>query len=123
MSGREHGAPTQQPVPDVSWSDVDRVLARDFDAAARERIAVLLDERGAASSPRVVLAVLKLSAGRVDAVGANLEAALTDWRDVIAYAEYPAYMRATSGAADVDAARREELVCADRAQYEAWLGR
>jgi hypothetical protein len=110
-----------QPVPDVSQVDVERIIARDFDAAARERLAVLLADPELRLAPRAVLAVLKLSNGEIGAVAANLETARMDWRDVIAYAEYPAYMKATSGSTSLDPARRSELLEADWAQYEAWL--
>ena len=110
-----------QPVPDVSQADVERVLARDFEREERERVAELLRDPESNFSSRVLLAVLKLSKRDVDAVAAQLETARLDWRDVVAYAEYPAYMQATSGSTSLDPGRRSELIQADWAQYEAWL--
>ena len=110
-----------QPVPDVSHADVERILARDFGREERERASELLLDPESNFSPRVLLAVLKLSKRDVDAVAAQLETARSDWRDVVAYAEYPAYMQATSGSTSLDSVRRRELIEADRAQYDAWL--
>ena len=110
-----------QPVPKVSQPDVDRVIARDFEPAVRGQLEALLADPALNLSPRVVLAVLKLSDGDIAAAEANLETARMDWRDVIAYAEYPAYMKATSGSARPDPDRRSELIQADWEQYECWL--
>jgi hypothetical protein len=113
----------EQPVPTVTEADVDRIIARDFDSRARDRIRVLLAHPESPRSPRVVLAVLKLSNCTVGAVAANLETARTDWRDVVAYAEYPAYMKATSGSTRLSEDEREELIQADWEQYQSWLDR
>jgi len=112
-----------QPVPEVSQADVARIIARDFDPVGRERLTALLLDPELSLSPRVVLAVLKLSNRDVGAVTANLERARMDWRDVVACAEYPAYMKATSGSKHLDPARRSELIRADWAQYDSWLNR
>jgi hypothetical protein len=113
----------EQPVPKVSQADALRIIARDFEPPNRERIRVLLADPELTLSPRALLAVLKLSNGDVGLVAANLESARTDWRDVIAYAEYPAYMRATSGSTRLSADRRGELIEADWTQYQSWLNR
>lgn len=118
--------PIRQLVPRVSSADVDRILGRDFEPEARARVRALLDAEPP-PSPRVALAVLKLSAGDVAAVEANLEVARRDWRDTVASAEYPAYMALTAAhpprkdwtrevARAVDAAIR-----ADWEQYQRWL--
>lgn len=113
----------QQPVPKVSRSDVERILARDFEPQAREGLRKLLAGAGATLSPRVLLAVLKLADGDAEAVAARLEAARSDWRDVVAEAEYPRYTEATTGGARPTPERRDELVRADWEHYRDWLER
>lgn len=113
----------KQPVPKVSQADALRIIARDFEPPNGERVRVLLADPELTLSPRTLLAVLKLSNGDVGSVAANLETARKDWRDVIAYAEYPAYMRAASGSTRLSADRRSELIQADWKQYQLWLNR
>jgi hypothetical protein len=113
----------EQPVPRVFHDDVERILARDFAEAARDLLRVRFADPEQAFSPRVLLAVLKLADGDVDRAVAHLEAARKDWRDVIAWAEYPSYTDATSGANPADAARRKELIQRDWEEYHAWLRR
>jgi hypothetical protein len=112
-----------QPVPDVSQSDVDRIIARDFESRACDVVRLLLERSDSAFSPRVLLAILKLAEGNIERFESNLEAARRDWRDVIAYAEYPGYMNATSGAQRSKPEHLDELIEADWAQYQAWLTR
>jgi hypothetical protein len=69
-----------------------RIVRRDFAPGEAPQVEPLLRERDPALPPRVALAVLKLASGVLEAVRANLEAASRDWRDVIAYAEYPSYL-------------------------------
>lgn len=72
--------------------------------------------------PRVQLAILKLSDGRVDAVREHREVARTDFRDVIAPAEYPEFWQVGFvGVAAMTPAETETLKARDWHQYEVWL--
>jgi len=69
---------------------VDLVFERLFGAhpdAAELRN--LLDTVGDPPSPRLQLAVLKMSEGDPQKLKQNIELARIDYRDVLAYAEYP----------------------------------
>ncbi len=112
-----------QRTPSVTESDVDRVVRRDFEPKDAAEVELLLRELGGGMSPRVKLAVLKLSGGLLDSVHHNLDAARRDWRDVIAHAEYPNYMRRVSAPGAVRSDQRSEIIRADREQYDAWLNR
>jgi hypothetical protein len=68
---------------------------------------------------RVQLAILKLSGADMERVRANVRAAKGDYRDVLAWAEYPGQMRANSWR--LPEPEREQLRQADLAQYAAWL--
>ncbi len=111
-----------QPIPNVSRSDVERIVLRDFGHADASRALAILDEyqseRGDRS--RVQLAVLKLAAGRLDQLRRQIETAKFDCRDVLAPAEYPRYS-CEIGFDDVLASLRQAVIDDDWRQYESWL--
>ena len=74
----------------------------------------------AGTSPRIQLAVLKLSEGDLDRLAHYAEVAQQDFRDVLAWAEYPGAMRRGPGLPPKEAAQIRQR---DRAQYEEWLER
>ena len=113
----------KQPAPDVTEADVKRVLLRDFEPNDVAQIEAQLRECDPALSPRAILAALKLSDCVFESVSGNLAQARLDWRDVIAYAEYPSYMQKVPGAGALTDEQLEDVYRADWAQYQAWLGR
>jgi hypothetical protein len=117
------GAGLEQPAPDVTHDDVVRILRRDFAPGEIRRAEALLRDSDPALSPRVALAILKLSDGDLDAVRGNIEAASRDWRDVIAYAEYPAYMSKVPGTGALRSDQRNQIIRSDWEQYRSWLDR
>lgn len=68
---------------------------------------------------RVRLAVLKLGGRDLESVRSLVEAAKEDYRDVLAWAEYPAQMKA--GPCGVTPSERTVQARGDREQYEDWL--
>ncbi|MDX1595102.1 MAG: hypothetical protein R3298_12705 [Gammaproteobacteria bacterium] len=68
---------------------------------------------------RVQLAVLKLSGDDFERLRSHVRAAKGDYRDVLAWAEYPGQMRAASWR--LPDTEREHLRQSDLAQYAAWL--
>ena len=68
---------------------------------------------------RVRLAVLKISGGDLDRIRSNIATAKRDYRDILAYAEYPRQMGQDSW--KLSPAQNRELVVADRREYEDWL--
>jgi len=75
--------------------------------------------------PRVQLAILKLSEGRLDRLADLVSAAKRDYRDVLMWAEYPeegqALWALRPDLTPEERARLEELRRRDRAQLQAWL--
>jgi hypothetical protein len=105
--------------PDVVRLLVDRLFAPEERGAAR----VLLESYGAAPHERepvrVRVAALKLSKGGLSELERVIGYARRDYRDVLAWAEYPAEMAVPTWrmpAHDV-----AQIRAADRAQYLAWL--
>jgi hypothetical protein len=81
-----------------------------------------LDEYTGPERPRVQLAIVKLSDedGR-DSPKHYVDAALTDYRDVLAWAEYPQQLRPDWFTLSVT--DRAKITKADRQQYVRWLAR
>jgi hypothetical protein len=71
---------------------------------------------------RVRLAILKLAQGNLKSLRAALKTANEDFRDVLAYAEYPAYLQDVNPS-DADPAKRRRAIDADWQQYRGWLER
>ena len=114
-----------QPTPNVTAADVDRIVARDFPPGDRARVMAALEEYGRESwhneIVRVRVALLKLAAGDAARLAIDLDVAKTDYRDVLAAAEYPLYsLRPFEKMPD---AEREQIIASDWAQYQDWLTR
>jgi len=72
---------------------------------------------------RVQLAIIKLSGGKRDRLEALVQTAKRDYRDVLAYAEYPEEMRTGPIAMrQLSAEEARALRRRDKAQYRKWLG-
>ena len=73
---------------------------------------------------RVHMALLKLSNGVKSELDALVGMAKTDYRDILAYAEYPAQMSLGLRKADGSNAEAvERAIQSDEQQYRAWLDR
>ena len=116
-----------QPIPDVTENDVIRIVQRDFPTEQFETVMSILNEYGAEewqrSVNRVRLAVLKLAREDLQALRREIDVAKSDYRDVLAYAEYPEYMQKFSPSAEIAQAERERIIRADWSQYQAWLNK
>lgn len=95
-------------------------VRRLFPESERAEAIEVLDEYGTESHEkepvRVRLAVLKLAGGDLKRLRHWVRAAKADYRDALAYAEYPGEMRAPPMSPDIAA-----IAKADREQYLAWL--
>jgi hypothetical protein len=108
--------------------DVERKLGTLWPGAAEQaRARELLGAYGSveAEATRVRLALLKLCDGKLEELAAMLLAAQTDYRDVLAWAEYPEEAGATwATRSELTLAERRQLKAIrarDREQYQAWL--
>jgi hypothetical protein len=118
--------PEDQPVPQVTLADVERVVRRDFPPDEVGSVLQCLEEYGGQAwhreIPRVRLAILKLAAGNGKKLRASLATANDDYRDVLSYAEYPGYLSGISPS-EKDPTRRQRAIDADWRQYRQWLER
>ena len=71
---------------------------------------------------RVQLAILKLSQGQFDLLEYYLEVACSDYRDVLAWAEYPEVMKlGFTAKSQLSPTEVRSLRLRDRQQYLDWL--
>jgi len=103
---------------------VEARARQDFPDADVAEIRAVLDQYGVepheSEIPRVQMAILKLAAGDREALEDEVETAKVDYRDVLAYAEFPAEMALgpfTADGLNAQVARARE---ADKAQYREW---
>ncbi len=109
--------------PEGTSRDVERIVRRDFSPELRERVLDLLAGYGRETwekeARRVRLAILKNATGDLAELERQVECAKRDFRDVVAWAEYPAYLRLLSPTQ----AEAREAIRADGEQYKAWFER
>lgn len=124
------GQPMQdnmQPVPKVGPDDVERVIRRDFSPAEFDAVMEVLREYGPESwhreVDRVRLAILKLSGGNRAKLRENTDTAKQDYRDVLAYAEYPGYFIQVPVSGQVSTETVQTVINQDWEQYQEWLNR
>ena len=115
-----------QPVPNVTSADVERVVRRDFADRVPEVLDILNEygqEGWQRESARVQLAALKLAAGNIERLRQEIGTARQDYRDVLAPAEYPRYCRRVSRAGETPAGEEQRIIDMDWQEYQAWLTR
>ena|SRR5215467_12937945 len=113
----------EQFVPDVSESDVERIILRDFPLGERDQIRALISQLQVREKPRVVLACLKNSRGDVEKLKYNLAEASGYYREHIGEAEYPNYMKKIFRIDKLSEAEISKIIEKDKSQYLAWLHR
>ncbi|MHC4599416.1 MAG: hypothetical protein ACYS47_10460 [Planctomycetota bacterium] len=117
----------EQPVPKVNAKDVERVVRRDFDPAEFEGVTAILGSYGdrgrRREDHRVCLAALKLADGNFAELRRQMQAAELDYRDVLAWAEYPEYMKEVHPGAGLTEEEIRAVVERDWQQYKRWLDR
>lgn len=113
-----------QPTPQVSRSDVERVVRRDFPANMFSEALDILDQYGTEDfhreKERVQLAALKLAGGRQERLRRAIDEAKCDYRDVLVAAEYPDY---PWDAAKLPEEERKRTIDGNWKQYSDWLSR
>ncbi len=113
-----------QPTPNVSTTDVDRVIARDFPAAEVSALRAALAAYGTKTwhrePERVRLAALKVAGGNVARLREALVIAGQDFRDVLCAAEYPRYGKEINPS-EKNETKRQLVIDDDWRQYREWF--
>jgi hypothetical protein len=114
----------RQPIPKATEDDVARIVRRDFPTEQFDSVMDVLSEYGKVryerECSRVRLAALKLGHGDLESLGRQIAAAKRDYRDVLAAAEYPEYMR-VSTLQELSRKEQHRIINSDWAQYRRWL--
>ncbi|MGB5178134.1 MAG: hypothetical protein WBP44_05320 [Gammaproteobacteria bacterium] len=109
----------EQPTPTYEKSDLKRVVAREFGTEAMDEVTSILESYGAESWQReplrVSMACLKLANGDIARLKSFVQSACKDYRDIIAWAEYSAYMRAH------DPEAQQKAIESDWKELQTWL--
>ena len=104
---------------------VRRKVADVFPPADRAAALEVLGHYGSGPAEperdRVRLAVVKLSGGDLDLLRQWVQTAKLDYRDALAYAEYPGQMGSGASSFQTPAADLRRVEAEDRRQYLAWL--
>lgn len=109
-----------QPTPVITAGDVDRIVRRDYAENLRvEAMEILQQYNGGDEPHRVRVAILKLAAGNIGALRQHLETAVCDYRDVIAPAEYPGYLKLCFSRSRSEIP--QQIIERDWKQYNDWL--
>ena len=102
---------------------VEALVARLFSPEARADAASVLAQYSTQpherEAIRVRVAALKLSEGSLDRLRELMASAKRDYRDVLAWAEYPEELRSPTWR--LPTAEQARIRTADRLQYLAWL--
>jgi len=106
----------------------DLVIAKAkqcFPNEDQEKIMGILDLYHGPEKERVQIAILKLSGGDLEDLRTEVETAKRDYRDVLAYAEFPEEMNqwALSDKEEVSEEEEKRMRERDRQQYIDWLQR
>jgi hypothetical protein len=113
-------------VPNVTAADVDRIARRDFPpdqvAPVLAALAAYGPEKWHNEPVRVRVALLKLSDGSLDRLHTWMKIAQTDYRDALAAAEYPAYMKDVNPTASTSL-QHTLAINTDATSYRQWLER
>jgi len=115
----------EQPIPDVTDEDVQRIAIRDVGEVQPARVLAILREYGKQAwnrppSPRVHLAILRLANGDLNQLSEQTKTAIQDFRDVLSYAEYPRYTKEI-GFTEVSGETERAIIDDDWRQYREWL--
>jgi hypothetical protein len=112
-----------QPIPNVSASDVERIIRRDFSANQVPHVlqALAACAPDSAKPHRVQLACLKLAGGNLDLLKQMVDVAIGDYRDVLSSAEYPRYLKEVAFSSKVPSKERQAIIDSDWEQYQNWL--
>jgi hypothetical protein len=113
----------EQPTPEVSDEDVERIVRRDFPADEVDRILALAAQVVVRERPRVVLACLKLAAGNVEKLIGHFNEASGYYREILGEAEYPLATKRWFHIERLSEEERQRIYDADWSQYQACLSR
>jgi hypothetical protein len=114
----------KQPTAFFSFKGINKILCRDYSIYPTEDILKELNKYLDYEKYRVWAGILKLSNGNMNLLKKNVIKANNDYRDIIAYSEYPEYSDKV-GFDDDKFTRKElnEIIKRDKQQLDNWRKR
>ena len=109
-----------QHIPDITDSDVERIVMRDFGASKFDLVLEMMSSIEVREKPRVMIACLKISKGSIDRLDSELKDAPGYWREVISSAEYPLAGKKWGKIQNMADEQKQEIFDKDWAQYLDW---
>ena len=113
----------EQFIPQVSVADVDRIIKRDFPSNQHAIILEMIAKAGQGEKPRIVLACLKNARSDIERLKNQLSEASGYYREIIAEAEYPNYLKKWSRADQLSETEQQKIIESDKLQFLEWFGR
>ncbi len=116
---------TSQPIPQVTFDDVERIVCRDFTADEYTTVTAMLNEYGMnmtqTGAARVRLAALKVANGSVQKLRSCIDSAKRHYRDAVVAAEYPSYFMIGFRGQKLPEKEQRRIIDEDWRQYQEWL--
>ena len=109
--------------PQVTEVDVERIVRRDYPTELQPQVLDLIRDVNVRNKPRVVLACLKNAGSDLEKLKRQLAEAPGYYREIIAEAEYPKYVKKVFRMDSLSNEEKERIFEADKAQYLEWLSR
>lgn len=113
----------EQFIPQVSGTDVDRIMRRDYSPSQHAIIWEMIERSGKKESARIILACLKNSQGNIEELKSQLTAASGYWREIISKAEYPNYSKKLFRIDQLSENEQRAIIELDKSQYLEWFER
>lgn len=113
-----------QPIPTIHSGDIERVVRRDFSTEEVPNVLATLAIYGTKAwhkeENRVRMAVLKIARGNLVQLRVWCDVANEDYRDVLAAAEYPAYMKKIKPS-EKNSTKIQTAIKKDAEEYRKWF--
>lgn len=114
-----------QKIPRIYDATIKRIADRDFPLIKFieiENILKMYKSESCKGANRIYASILKLSRGNIELVKKYVEKANNDYRDIIALAEYPNFLKHIFDE-NLSEEQRKQLINNDWEQYETWLNK
>ena len=110
-------------IPQVSETDVHRIVKRDYSSNQHAMILEMIEKAGQKEGARIVLACLKNANGDIEKLKSQLTDSSGYWREIISKAEYPNYSKKLFRIDQLSDAEQQAIIDADKSQYLYWLNK
>ena len=120
-----HKIPAHQAYPVVTPKDVERIIQRDFgaEAALAREILNNFSSKWPGEHAAIHVACLRLANGSPERLRKMVEAANSDWRDVLLWSHHPEENRRMGPYSKLSRAEEQAILARDWKQYQEWLDR